>query len=164
MSHKEQRRSSRGRTAFEYYARSRHGAYATDTLRGQSREHAALVACGGCSVWGACRARRVRHRSEAPAISIFPITASICSVEIIPGRSRGGLAPARESTRRFDAHLSGAAIQDEIDGVAQRLPNMLGGGGRELGEAVGAGSGDGHAGCREQRQSANGLRGHAEAD
>ena len=43
----------------------------------------------------------------------------------------------------FDADGAGAAIEDEIDGIAKFIADMLGAGGADAGGAIGAGGGEG---------------------
>ncbi len=63
----------------------------------------------------------------------------------------------------FDAYLGGAAVQNEIDAIAERLADMVGGGGGELRKAVSAWRGDGDTGFHQQSQGVS-IRGHAQSD
>ena len=75
------------------------------------------------------------------------------------GAQQHGRLHQREH-RGFDAHARRAAIQHV---VGERFRNVGGGRGREFGEAVGAGRGDGHAGGADQLERHR-VRGHAQAD
>jgi len=63
----------------------------------------------------------------------------------------------------FDADGTRPAIEHQGRAVTERPHDMLSGGGAHLGEAVGTGGGDGHAGRLEERQC-HGMIGHPDGD
>ena len=64
--------------------------------------------------------------------------------------------------RRFEADLAGTAVEKKRRFVAKGVADVLGRGGGEVGEAIGAGSGDWQLSCAKKREG-DGVTGDAEA-
>jgi len=72
------------------------------------------------------------------------------------------LRPGQGEHGGLDADVAGTAIEDVVHVGAQAAADVVGGGGRELREAIGAGSGEGDAGGLDQCER-DGMSGHAQA-
>ena len=66
------------------------------------------------------------------------------------GAKQDWLWPGERENGGFDADVAGAAVQDIVHVRAQAPADVVGGGGRELREAVGAGGGEGHTSGLDQ--------------
>src|ERR1700676_5533986 len=62
-----------------------------------------------------------------------------------------------------DTYAAGTAIEDVVDIATEGEADVVGGGGREFGGAVGAGRGEWNAGGADESKGDR-MRGHAEAD
>ncbi len=91
------------------------------------------------------------------------MSASMASVGVPPGRSRLAAPSASRTTVEFDTHPARPAVEHDPDAPVELRQDMLGAGGADASEAVGAGGRDGHAGSLQQRVR-HGVIGHAQAD
>ena len=92
-----------------------------------------------------------------------PRSASMSSAAIRPGRSRTGVAGGQVDDGGFDSHLTGAAIQDQVDAIAELVAHVLSRGRADAPEAVGGRRGDSTAEGPQQRLRYR-VRGHSQAN
>src|SRR6266536_2940297 len=78
------------------------------------------------------------------------------------GAKQNWLRPGQREHGGFDADVAGAAIKEVVHVEAQATADVVGGGGRELREAIRAGSGEGHTRGLDQCEG-DGMSGHTQA-
>ena len=94
---------------------------------------------------------------EGPEQLLKPLAANAARAQ---NRGSGG---SQVDHGGFDSDAAVAAVQDQIDIVAQIAPDMLGGGGADAVGSVGAGGGDGAGEFLEQLQG-DGMIGTTDGD
>lgn len=78
------------------------------------------------------------------------------------GAKQDGLWPGERKNGGLDANVAGTAVEYVVHVRSQATADVVGGGGRELREAVGAGGGERDAGGLDQCER-DGVSGHAQA-